>query len=282
MLGAERDVVRRAAGALAQQRRRRGAAQGVAIDRSRPGHPAVPVCCLKYSIAQLKTQYVSAGPPWACARPAHAAPVRQIRRRCARSRRLPCRTRRATALHMPRIASAASRGSASARNSPLRMPCADHLLEDRLDGARELADPPPARVGQELALGEEYAHEVAAVEQRRDMRADQPCKLFARRSGSGRDRLLGLEEARDALHADMLQRHLLGGEIVVQARLPDAEQVRDVLRAGAVIAALGKHPRGRFHDLARAAAGIAFGPDRGAAGRAARGDNGLARLCRHL
>src|SRR5947199_4170508 len=96
---------------------------------------------------------------------------------------------------------------------------ADHRFEDRLDGAGKLADPPPARVRQELALREEHAHEMAAVEQRRDMSADQACQLLARRPRSGRDRLLGLEEARDALHADMLEGDFLRGAIVVKASL---------------------------------------------------------------
>ena len=61
MFGAERNVVRSTASALAQQRRGRGSAQGVPTDRSRSAHHPVPACCPEYSIAQLKTQYVSAG-----------------------------------------------------------------------------------------------------------------------------------------------------------------------------------------------------------------------------
>ena len=80
----------------------------------------------------------------------------------------------------------------------------------------------------------------------------------------------------DALHADMLKGDLLRGEIVIEARLPDAEQVGDVLRAGAVIAAFGENPRGGLHDLAGAAARVAVCGLRGAGADARRG----ARLAR--
>ena len=62
-------------------------------------------------------------------------------------------------------------------------------------------------------------------------------------AGAGRDRLLGFEKAFDAAHADQLQRDFLGGEIIIEAGLPDAEHVGDVLCGGAVIAALGEHLR---------------------------------------
>ncbi len=72
-----------------------------------------------------------------------------------------------------RIDRVASRVSRSARNSPLRWPCCRTVLEDRLDSARHLADLAAAMGRQKLALGEEHLHEIAAVEQRRNMRPDQ-------------------------------------------------------------------------------------------------------------
>ena len=57
----------------------------------------------------------------------------------------------------------------------------------------------------------------------------------------------------DAVGAHRLQRRLLRREVVVEARLPDAEHVGNVLRRGAVVAAAREDlGRGR-HDLGGAA-----------------------------
>ena len=73
------------------------------------------------------------------------------------------------------------------------------------------------------------------------MRSDQPCEPVAGAARAGGDGLGGLDEALDAAEADELERHLLGGEVVVEARLADAEHVGDVLRRRPVEAALGEH-----------------------------------------
>ena len=73
------------------------------------------------------------------------------------------------------------------------------------------------------------------------------------RSLAAGDRLGGFEKALDAFEADQFKRGLFGGEIVVKACLPDAEDVSDVLRGGAVEAALGENAGRRINNLRRAA-----------------------------
>src|SRR5262249_46788026 len=83
------------------------------------------------------------------------------------------------------------------------------------------------------------------------MRFDQTRELVGGGAGARRDRLGRLEVAPDALQADELERFLLGGEIVVEARLPDAEHVGGVLGGRAVEAACGADTRGRVAELGR-------------------------------
>ena len=59
------------------------------------------------------------------------------------------------------------------------------------------------------------------------------------------------DEVLDAELADRGERRLLGREIVVEARLPDAEPLGDVLGAGAQIALLGECGRGRRPSTSR-------------------------------
>ena len=73
--------------------------------------------------------------------------------------------------------------------------------------------------------------------------------LSAALPGPDRDRLGDLEEAAHALQADELERALLGGKIVVQARLPDAEDVGDVLSGRPVETALRKDAGSGLDDL---------------------------------
>src|SRR5262249_31021261 len=56
------------------------------------------------------------------------------------------------------------------------------------------------------------------------------------------------------LQANELERPLLGGEIVIETRLSDAEHVGDVLGRRTVEAALGEDARGGLDDLGRTAA----------------------------
>ena len=78
------------------------------------------------------------------------------------------------------------------------------------------------------------------------------------------DLRLAVHELLDAQGAHHLERDLLRREVVIEARLPDAEDVGDVLRRGAVIAALGEDARRRLDDLRRAPARTPGGAARGA------------------
>src|SRR5262245_11361097 len=122
-----------------------------------------------------------------------------------------------------------------------------------LDAARPFAHAAAALVGQELPLSEEHLDEIAAVENGRNMRPDQPRELFRRRARPAGNRLRGLEEVLDPARADDLERDLLRAEIIVEAGLADVEHIRNVLRGGAMVAALGEHARRRLDDLRRAA-----------------------------
>jgi len=56
-------------------------------------------------------------------------------------------------------------------------------------------------------------------------------------------------EAAHALQTDELERAFLGGKIIVQARLPDAEHVGNVLGGGAVKTALREDTGSGLDDL---------------------------------
>src|SRR5262245_32243894 len=122
-----------------------------------------------------------------------------------------------------------------------------------LDAARPFAHAAAALVGQELPLSEEHLDEIAAVENRRNMRPDQARELLRRRARSAGNRLCGLEEVLDPAGADDLERDLLRAEIIVEAGLANVEHIRNVLRGSAVIAAFGEHACRCLDDLRRAA-----------------------------
>jgi hypothetical protein len=81
------------------------------------------------------------------------------------------------------------------------------------------------------------------------VRLDEAGKLIGRAARSRRDRLGDLEEAAHALQTDELERALLGGKIIVQARLPDAEHVGDVLGGGPVKTARREDTGSGLDDL---------------------------------
>jgi len=59
-----------------------------------------------------------------------------------------------------------------------------------------------------------------------------------------------------AAGADLFERRLFGGKIIVETRLPDAEDVRNILRGRAMKATLRKHVCRGFDDLICAAARV--------------------------
>ena len=90
------------------------------------------------------------------------------------------------------------------------------------------------------------------------MGPDQPCQPFPGLSRSGSDRLCRFEKAGHPLDTDKFQSGLLGWDIVIKARLADVQDVGDILRGRAVVAALGKDLGRGLDDLDRAAMRISL------------------------
>ncbi|CAM5189938.1 hypothetical protein BTHI11S_02479 [Bosea thiooxidans] len=93
-----------------------------------------------------------------------------------------------------------------------------------------------------------------------EMRPDRRLQPLARRSAllrrQSRDRRL-VHEAH-AVIDHRLDDLLLRGEVVVEARLADADRLGDLAKRGLVIAAIAQQPRGMIEDqAARAAFGFA-------------------------
>ena len=160
-----------------------------------------------------------------------------------------------TELQSPSSASVASFGSRSARNSPRRDALGEQPLDQFLIGVRQCGDGLPRPVRQFVAVPDEHADIVGigVPPQRREMVRDRGAELVGGAGRLGDDGLQVRDEVLDAELADRGERGLLGREIVVEARLPHAEPLGDVARAGAGIALLGEHGRGRVEHLAIAA-----------------------------
>lgn len=99
-------------------------------------------------------------------------------------------------------------------------------------------------------MGEKYPHEITAAHIWRDMCPNQSCQPLRRAARPLGDRLRGFHVASHSSFADLLQRRLLGGQVVVETRLPHAEDVGDPLGGRAVVAEFSEHAGGRFDDLA--------------------------------
>ena len=158
----------------------------------------------------------------------------------------------------PKIASVVSLRVEIAAKLPLAHAVTNDGFKDFLEPARPFAHPTAAAIGQELALGEKDPHEIAAVEDGHHMGPDQPCQPFPGLSRAGGDRLCRLEKACHPLNTDEFQSGLFGRDVVIKARLTDAQDVGDILRGGAVVAALGKDLGCCFDDLDRTAMGVSF------------------------
>src|SRR5262252_2467282 len=133
-------------------------------------------------------------------------------------------------------------------------PFLDDVFEHPLQSARPLSDPPAAFGRQVLALVQEHPDKAAAVRERGKVRFDEASELVGGSARSRRNCLRHLEETGHTLQANELERPLLGGEIVIETRLSDAEHVGDVLGRRTVEAALGEDARGGLDDLRRTAA----------------------------
>src|SRR3984893_6781567 len=102
-------------------------------------------------------------------------------------------------------------------------PFLENVLKNSLQSARPFPDPPAAFARQVLTLVQEDPHKITAVGQRREVRFDEARKLVGSGARSRRNRLGDLEISGHALATNEFERHLLGGKIVVEARLPNAE-----------------------------------------------------------
>jgi len=104
-----------------------------------------------------------------------------------------------------------------------------------------------------LALSEKNPYEITAIQNGHHLSADQARKLLTGLSRSGGDRLSRFEKAGHSLDTDKFQSGFLGWDIVVKARLADVQDVGDILRGRAVVAALGKDLGRRLDDFDRPA-----------------------------
>jgi hypothetical protein len=87
--------------------------------------------------------------------------------------------------------------------------------------------------------------------------------VFSRSAWPAGDSLGSLEETLDALEAHQLQCRLFGREIVIEARLPYAENVGNILSCGAMESALGKDMGGGLDNLRGTPALAQCSPGRG-------------------
>ena len=161
-----------------------------------------------------------------------------------------------TELQSPSSASVASFGSRSARNCARLDALGEQSLDQILIGVRQCRDRPD--VDRSAVRG--GAAGTRRCSRRRGARrsgarwfAMAARSLSAAAIGSAMMRLQVRDEVLDAELADRGERGLLGREVVVEARLPHAEPLGDVARAGAGIAFLDENGRGRVEHLAIAA-----------------------------
>src|SRR5215468_8516692 len=128
-------------------------------------------------------------------------------------------------------------------------PFLENVLKNPLHSARPFSDPPSAFARQMLTLVQEHPDKIAAVGHRREVRFDQARKPVGGGARSRCNRLGDLEVSGHALETNEFERPLLGGKIVVETRLPDAEHIGDVLGCRTVEAALREDARSRLDDL---------------------------------
>src|SRR5215468_6662397 len=128
-------------------------------------------------------------------------------------------------------------------------PFLENVLKNALQSARPFSDPPAAFARQVLTLVQEDPDKITAVGQRREVRFDEARQLVGGGARSRRNRLGHLEVSSHPLETNELERPLLGRKIVVEARLPNAEHVGDVLGRRTVEAALREHAGSSLDDF---------------------------------
>src|SRR5690606_3536608 len=135
----------------------------------------------------------------------------------------------------------------------------ENALDDRLVAGRQPADASARAIGKVLALVEEHANERVLVGSGAQMARDDLRDALARAAGRLRRLERGLDEAFHAALAYRLERLVLRREVVVEACLPDAQALGDVLRGRAVVAAAGE-------DFGCGVDGLVDAPPRAAGG----------------
>src|SRR5262245_1300102 len=128
-------------------------------------------------------------------------------------------------------------------------PFLEKVLKNSLQSTRPFSDPPATFARQVLTLVQEDPDKITAVGQRREVRFDEARKLVGGGARSRSNRLGDLEVSGHALETNEFKRPLLGGKIVVEARLPNAEHIGDVLGRRTVEAALRENARSSRDDL---------------------------------
>src|SRR5215468_6843877 len=130
-------------------------------------------------------------------------------------------------------------------------PFLENVLKNALQSARPFSDPPTAFARQVLTLVQEDLDKITAVGQRREVRFDEARKLVGGGARSRSNRLGDLEVSGHALETNEFEGPLLGRKIVVEARLPNAEHIGNVLGRRTVEAALREDARSGLDNLGR-------------------------------
>src|SRR5262245_36956127 len=128
-------------------------------------------------------------------------------------------------------------------------PFLENVLKNSLQSARPFSDPPAAFTRQVLTLVQEDPDKITAVGHRREVRFDEARELVGGGALSRCNRLGDLEVSGHALETNEFERPLLGGKVIVEARLPNAEHVGDVLGCRTMEAALREDARSGLDNL---------------------------------
>src|SRR6185369_11317260 len=114
----------------------------------------------------------------------------------------------------------------------------DDAFDDALVTTLDGADAPARGFGQEAALAQEGQREIEPFLEWREVLHHQARDFVRRVLPAAQDGARADFVVADAVGADRFQRGFFGCEVVVEAGLPDAEHVGDVLSRGSVVAAL--------------------------------------------
>ncbi len=129
----------------------------------------------------------------------------------------------------------------------------DDGFETGLNGPCRFGNRATVGRGKMLPLAQEDTHVVGCACERFEMALDQRDQLVPAGARSIGHPARTLQEFGCAAFADKPKSLVLGAEVIIKARLTYAQDIRDVLRRGAVKSLFGKDFRSGVHDL-----GLAF------------------------